>query len=101
GRVVSGAALLFVYTSALYWVGVPREARKGVPVAPGAGVAVVLEGALSFGYSSYVTRMGAGAAYGKGLAVIALTLMTLYLFVAALLIGAFVNRKLSDRGFEH
>jgi membrane protein len=93
-RVFLGIALGFGYVAALYWVGVPRTARGRLPILPGAAVAVALQIALRFGYGYYLARIGNGAAYSAGLAVIGLTLTGLYLFVIALLTGAVVNRKL-------
>lgn len=96
-RIAVSAILLFGYISGLYWIGVPQEVRKGVPIVPGAIVAVVLEGALSLGYSLYVARMGVGAVYGAELKIIAVTMTGLYFFSIALLSGAVVNRKIAAR----
>lgn len=95
GRILFSALLLFGYVSALYRVGVPRDGSRSLPIVPGAIVAVILETVLSLGYSLYVSRMGAGAAYGTGLTIIALTLTALYLFSIAFLVGAAVNRKIA------
>jgi membrane protein len=93
-RVVLSLGLGFAYVCALYRVGVPPQARGRLPILPGAAIAVALQVALRFGYGYYLTRMGTGAAYTAGLAVIGLTLIGLYLFAIALLTGAVVNRKL-------
>jgi membrane protein len=93
-RIVLSLGVGFGYVSALYWVGIPPSARGRLPILPGAAVAVGLQAALRFGYGSYVSNFGNGAAYTAGLAVIGLTLTGLYLFAIALLTGAVVNRKL-------
>jgi len=93
-RVLVSFSLGFGYICGLYWVGVPRASRGRLPILPGAAVAIALQVALRFGYGYYLTRMGNGAAYTAGLAVIGLTLTGLYLFAIALLTGAVVNRKL-------
>ena len=93
-RVVLSFGLGFGYVCALYWVGVPPQTRGRLPIVPGAAVAVAMQIALRFGYGYYLTRVGDGAAYTAGLAVIGLTLTALYLFAVALLTGALVNRML-------
>jgi membrane protein len=65
-----------------------------MPIFPGALVAVLMQACLSFGYSTYVSRMGSGGAYTAGLAIIGLTMMGIYLFVVALLTGAVVNKRI-------
>jgi membrane protein len=55
---------------------------------------VALETVLGFGYAFYVAKAGRSGAYTASLAVIGVTLMGLYLFSIALLVGAAINRKL-------
>jgi membrane protein len=95
-RGLGSVVLLFGYVYGLYWLGIPPRKRRRMPLAPGAMVAVMLQIALSFGYSFYIARVGDGSAYVAGLAVIGITLMGLYLFSAALLVGAVLNRMLGD-----
>jgi membrane protein len=89
-----GAVIVFVYTCGLYWLGIPRRARRRMPIVPGALLAVGLELLFGFAYAVYVAKVGDGGAYMAGLAVIGVTMMGLYLFTAALLAGAVVNQKL-------
>lgn len=91
-RFVASSVIALGYVSGLYWVAVPPKARERMPIFPGAVVAVLMQAALSFGYSTYISRMGGGGAYTAGLAIIGLTMMGIYLFVVALLTGAVVNR---------
>jgi membrane protein len=93
-RAAMGFAITLGNTCLLYRYGVPRSARSKVPVVPGAFVAVTLQAIISVVYPLYMARFGGGeAAYGASLAIVALTLTALYLFVLALLVGAVVNRK--------
>jgi membrane protein len=94
-----GAGIVLAYVCALYRVGVPPRARRGVPILPGALLAVALELSFGFAYGFYISKVGDGGAYLAGLAVIGVTMIGLYLFTAALLVGAVVNRKLA-RGVE-
>jgi membrane protein len=93
-RAATRAALSLGYVSALYWVAMPPRARKTTPILPGAFVAVVLQRVLTLGYGEYVSRVGTGDAYTAGLAIVALTLIGLYLFAVALLVGGLVNRTI-------
>jgi membrane protein len=83
--------------TALYRVGIPRAARRRVPALPGAVLAVALVTALGWGYGVYVSATGTGDAYEGSLAVIGITLMTLWLFSLSLLIGAELNRVIACR----
>jgi membrane protein len=96
-RLILGAILAFGLVAGLYWVGVPRGAQTRCPIAPGAALAVVLQILLGYGYGFYISRAGRGDAYLAGLAVIGLTMMTLYLFSTALLVGAQLNRVIAAR----
>lgn len=94
-RVLVSLGIAFGSTCLLYRFGVPKEARQQVPVAPGALVAVLLQTVVSVVYPYWVSRFGGGeAAYGASLAIVALTLTALYLFVLSLLVGAVVNRRI-------
>jgi membrane protein len=100
-RATFGLAVAIGMVSALYRVGIPREARRKVRrrliVLPGALLAVALIAALGWGYRVYVSATGTGDAYQGSLAVIGITLMTLWLFSLALLLGAELNRVVADR----
>jgi membrane protein len=93
-RFIASSVVALGYVSGLYWVAVPPKVRRKLPIFPGALVAVLMQACLSFGYSTYVSRMGSGDAYTAGLAIIGLTMMGLYLFVLALLTGAVVNKMI-------
>jgi len=97
-RFCVSAGIVLAYVCALYRVGIPRRARRGVPILPGALLAVALEILFGFAYASYIAKAGDGGAYLAGLAVIGVTMIGLYLFTAALLVGAAVNRKLGEGG---
>lgn len=97
-RFCVSAGIVLAYVCALYRVGIPRRAQRGVPILPGALLAVALEILFGFAYASYIAKAGDGGAYLAGLAVIGVTMIGLYLFTAALLVGAAVNRKLGEGG---
>jgi membrane protein len=92
-----GAVIAVAMTAGLYRVAIGRgdaqEARP-LPVIPGAVFAVVLGVLLGWGYGWYIGHLGAGGAYEAGLAVVAVTMMTLWLFSVALLAGAELNQVL-------
>jgi membrane protein len=95
-RAVLGLGIALGNTCLLYRFGVPRAARL-VPIVPGAIVAVTLQAIVSVAYPYYVSRFGGGeAAYGASLAIVALTLTALYLFVLSLLVGAVINRRIGS-----
>jgi membrane protein len=96
-RLVLGALVAFALTVGLFEVGIPRQARRGMPIVPGAVLAVVLEIVLGLGYGFYVSKAGAGGAYQAGLAVIGETMIGLYLLSIALLVGLELNVTLRDR----
>jgi uncharacterized BrkB/YihY/UPF0761 family membrane protein len=62
---------------------------------PGAFVAVGLQSVLGYGYVFYLSKAGTGSAYQAGLSIIGVTLMALYLFAIALLVGAHLNHQLA------
>jgi membrane protein len=96
-RAVAGFAVSVGMTAALYRVGIPREARYRIPIWPGAFLAIALLVALGWGYRLYVSSTGTGDAYQGSLAVIGVTLMTLWLFSVALLLGAELNKVIGHR----
>ncbi len=96
-RYASGCMISVVMVAALYRVGIPREARRRTPILPGALLAVALLVALGWGFRLYISSAGAGDAYQGSLAVIGVTLMTLWLFSVALLLGAELNKVIRDR----
>jgi membrane protein len=96
-RVAVGALVAFGLVAGLYWAGLPRCTHsKRLPIMPGAFVAVVLEVVLVFAYGTYLARVGYGDAYQAGLAVVAVSLMVLYLFAVALLGGTVLNAMIAD-----
>ncbi len=94
-RFLVGGALLVVMHAGLYWIGLPKQARRRLPLWPGALLAVLLEVALGFGYGFYLSRVGTESAYQASLSIVAVTMVTLWLLSAALLVGAGLNRQLA------
>ncbi|MDP9036322.1 MAG: YihY/virulence factor BrkB family protein [Myxococcota bacterium] len=96
-RWLVGLLIAVGLTAGLYRVGIPRAARaRGIAVLPGAAVSVGLQTALGWGYGVYVTALGSGGAYQASLAVVGVTMMTLWLFSLALLLGVQLNCMLSE-----
>jgi uncharacterized BrkB/YihY/UPF0761 family membrane protein len=95
GGFLAGAALVLGYVCALYQVGIPARSRRREPLLPGALLAVALELLFGYAYAFYVSKVGDGGAYLAGLAAIGVTMMGLYLFTTALLVGAVVNSSLA------
>jgi membrane protein len=75
----------------LYFIGVPRKARRRASVLPGALLAVGLQASLGYGYVFYLSKVGVDSAYQAGLSIIGVTMIALYLFSIALLVGAELN----------
>jgi membrane protein len=102
-RLTVAALIAVAMTSGLYRVGVPRSAGVRFAILPGAMVAVALQAALGWAYGVYITKMGGGDAYLAGLATVGVTLMTLWLFSVALLLGVQLNQVIGEKrgGREH
>lgn len=96
-RLVLGALIVFGLVAGTYWIGVPRKAQRKLPILPGAALAVVFHVAVGYAYGLYLSQVGSGDAYQAGLAVIGVTLMTLYFFCVGILAGAELNRLLGER----
>jgi membrane protein len=96
-KLVVGFGLSVSLVAALYWIGVPRDHRRTMPIVPGACLAVFVHFVLGAAYVLYLSKMGMGGAYQAGLAVIGVTLMALYIFALALLLGAQLNCTLATR----
>jgi membrane protein len=79
----------------LYYIGIPRRARRHVPVVPGALLAVGLQVMLGYGYVFYLSKVGIQSAYQAGLSIIGVTMIALYLASFALLVGAALNAMLA------
>jgi membrane protein len=94
-RFTLGIAAAVGMVAGLYWAAVPRKARTHLRIWPGALVAVGLQVVLGYGYVFYLSKVGAGGAYSAGLSIVGVTLMALYLFAIALLVGAELNHLLS------
>ncbi len=94
-RVGLSCLIVFILTASLYIVGIPRSVRKTMPLLPGCAVVVVLFVLLSKLYTVYLDNVGDGSVYQAGLAAIAITMFTLYLFCVSLLIGIVVNQHLA------
>jgi membrane protein len=94
-----GVLIAIAMVAGLYRVGVPRRGRdRGTPVLAGAVVAVALMVGLGLTYGFYVTKLGgSGSVYQAGLAAVGITLMTMWLFSIALLLGAQLNCVLAAR----
>lgn len=99
-RGIGGLFVLYGLNVGLFVIGIPREDRSAVPLAPGAFFSTVLETILSFGYGLYVRAAGTGDVYRGALGVIGVTMITLYLLSVALLFGAELNRYLGGRGSD-
>jgi membrane protein len=100
-RAAGGVVVGVTMVAGLYRVGIPREARARIPIFPGATLAVLLVACLGWGYGVYVSTTGTGDAYQGSLAVIGVTLMTLWLFSVALLLGTELNKLIGNRRSGH
>jgi membrane protein len=96
-RLGVGALTALGLVAGLYLIGIPRTARKRIPVLPGALVAVALQAALGYGYVFYLSKVGVRSAYQAGLSIIGVTMIALYLFSVALLVGAELNHVVARR----
>lgn len=94
------AAILYLVVAGLYLLGIPSARRMKLPRAPGTLVVVVVVGLVGVGYNTYLGVFGDGSAFQAGLSVIVTTLIGLYLFSLALLLGLFVNQRLTEK-VEH
>jgi membrane protein len=94
-RTSLGMATAVGLVAGLYFIGIPRRARNRTPVVPGALLAVGLQAMLGYGYVFYLSKVGAESAYQAGLSIIGVTMIALYLFSFALLVGASLNSMLS------
>jgi membrane protein len=93
-----GVLIGIAMVAGLYRVGVPRGEGTRPRVLAGSAVAVVLMVGLGYAYGFYVTKLGgSGSVYEAGLAAVGMTLMTLWLFSIALLLGAQINCVLAER----
>ena len=93
-RVGLGVLTAVGLVAGLYFIGIPRRARKRAPILPGALVAVGLQVMLGYGYVFYLSKVGVASAYQAGLSIIGVTLIALYLFSISLLVGAELNHLL-------
>jgi membrane protein len=93
-QVVAAVVFLYGLIAALYRVGLPREVTRRIPLAPGTALVVGLQAVLGVGYRLYLHTLGDGGAYLAGLAVIAVTMTSIYLFSASVLIGLALNQVL-------
>ncbi len=101
-RWLLGLVIAVGLTAGLYRMGIARSAReRSATVLPGALLSVGLQTALGWGYGVYVAALGSGGAYQASLAVVGVTLMTLWLFSVALLLGVQLNRLVSDARVRH
>jgi len=96
-RLAFGLVLAVGLVSGLYAIALPPLVRRSMPLLPGALLATALQVALGFGYAFYLGQAGDGGAYYAGLAAVGVTLMALYLFSVALLIGIKLNQMLGER----
>jgi membrane protein len=96
-RLTVGGLTALGLVAGVYFVGVPREERRRTRVLPGAILAVALQSALGYGYAFYLSKVGVSSAYHAGLSIIGVTLIALYLFSIALLVGAELNQVLAKR----
>jgi membrane protein len=94
-RAMLGMLTAVGLVAGLYFIGVPRVARRRVTVMPGALLAVGLQALLGYGYVFYLSKVGVDSAYQAGLSIIGVTMIALYLFSIALLVGAQLNHVVS------
>jgi membrane protein len=95
-RLVIGAAVSLSLVTGLYAVSLPPGRRRAMPLLPGALVAIGLQIVIGYGYGLYIKTAGDGGAYQGALASIGVTLMALYLFCVALLVGIKLNEMLGE-----
>jgi membrane protein len=96
-RWLAGTVVAVAMVAGLYRAGIGPGARARWSVLPGAALAVGLTALLGRSYGFYIARAGAGDVYEAGLTVVGVTLMTLWLFSVALLLGVQLNRVLGER----
>jgi membrane protein len=96
-----GVVLLYALIAGLYRVGLPYAVRREIPLVPGTILVVVLELALGLGYRFYISTLGNGGAYLAGLAVIAVTMTTIYLFSVSILVGLGLSQILGTLRERH
>jgi membrane protein len=96
-RVTLGLLTAVGLVAGLYFIGTPRRARSRTRIVPGAVLAVGLQILFGYGYVFYLSKVGIQSAYHAGLSIIGVTMIALYLFSIALLIGAALNDTLSKR----
>lgn len=96
-RLVLGAGLSLGLVCGLYWIALPPRTRKSMPIVRGALLAIALQIAIGFGFGLYIREVGDGGAYQAGLASIGVTMVSLYLFCVALLVGIEFNQMLAER----
>lgn len=94
-RIVVSALVLYLAVAWLYRVGLPSTVRRSMPLWPGTMLVVVTVVVGVLGYGAYLSVAGDGSVYLAGLAVTAITMMLLYVFAFALLLGLVVNRALA------
>lgn len=95
-RFVFGSLIAFGLITGLYVVGAPRVRRRRRTIVPGALLAMAIQGASGFAYGLYIRVVGTGNAYQAGLGIIGVTMISLYLFCVALLVGAELNQAIGD-----
>ena len=96
-RLVLGVALSVGSVCGLYWLALPPATRRRMPIFKGALLAIGLQTVIGFGYGLYIREVGDGGAYQAGLASIGVTMVSLYLFCVALLVGIEFNQMLEER----
>jgi membrane protein len=83
--------------SGIYWIGTPPSARRRAPILPGALFAAIFNALCGWGYGLYLSEAGVGEGYEAGLAVIGVTLTSLYLVAVGVLVGASLNQHLAGQ----
>ena len=96
-RLVLGIAISVGLVSGLYWLALPPATRRRMPIFKGAALAIGLQTVIGFAYGIYIREVGDGGAYQAGLASIGVTMVSLYLFCVALLVGIELNQMLEER----
>ncbi len=94
-RLTIGIATDLLLTLGLFHVGLPRSARPPVHF-PGVCLAVGLQLVLGACYAAFIGTLGDGSAYLAGLAVFAVTMTAVFIFMLSLLVGLALNLVLAE-----
>ncbi len=100
-RLGLGAALLVLLHLGIFWIGLPSATRRRMPLWHGAVFSSALEVVMGYAYGRWLAAMGTQSAYQASLSIVAITMVTLWLFAVALLSGAELNQLVGVRRLAH